>query len=247
MGTVQSIDRAFDLLQALAVQPLLLTELAATADLPVSTVSRLVATLSELQAVERDADGRYRIGEFIATLAGGVDPTASLTTIAQPHLASLADRVGESAGLSIPIGDRVLYVSHADVESDVQIRQWTGTRAPMHVVSAGLAMLASMETVAIDKILNKSLHRSTDVSVINADLIRERLAATRALGYVWTGEEFAEGIASVAAPIFDEHALAGAIHVHGPAYRFPGKADASSLGELVSDAAENLSIALGSI
>ena len=244
MATVQSIDRAFDLLQALAVRALSLSELAVVTDLPVSTVSRLVGTLSELDAVERDDDGKYRVGPLVAALAGGIDPAATLEATAQAHMAALAERIGESSGLSVPVGDRVLYISHIDVESDVQIREWTGTRAPMHVVSGGLAVLANMPASFIDRYLAKPLVRSTAASVVDPDLIRDRLAAARSVGYVWTGEEFVEGIASVASPVFNAEGLVGSLHVHGPAYRFPGDLDLVEVGEIVRDAAADLTAAL---
>ena len=44
----------------------------------------------------------------------------------------------------------------------------------------------------------------------------------REAGYAWGLEEFAEGIDSVAAPMRDARGKAiAAMHVHGPAYRFP--------------------------
>ena len=42
---VQSIERAFELLQALAVEPAGLTELSGRVDLPKSTVARMLGTL----------------------------------------------------------------------------------------------------------------------------------------------------------------------------------------------------------
>ena len=244
MSSVQSVDRAFELLGAIAVRPLLLTEAAAEVDLPVSTVSRLLGTLVDIGAVARDDDGRFGVGERIAELAGGVDPTTTLTTAAQPHLIWLAETIGESAGLSVPSGGEVLYLSHIDVESDVQIREWTGTAAPMHTVSAGLALLAYLPADEVEHVLAEPLPYSTEVTVVDPGLIRERLEATRALGYVWTGEEYVEGIASVASPVFERGQLVGAVHVHGPAYRFPADADASAIGEQVRDGAAAFSDAL---
>ena len=56
-------------------------------------------------------------------------------------------------------------------------------------------------------------------------MIRKRLEEIRDTGHCWIHEEFAEGISSVAAPVFDQARRAlGAIHVHGPTYRFPGTA-----------------------
>ena len=58
-------------------------------------------------------------------------------------------------------------------------------------------------------------------------------------GYAWGLEEYAEGINSVAAPVRDAagHAIA-AIHVHGPAYRFPARgSEERATDEVVAAAA----------
>ena len=57
MTMVQSIDRAFAVLGALAVAPAGITELAGRVELPKSTVARLISTLEQLGAVVRTADG----------------------------------------------------------------------------------------------------------------------------------------------------------------------------------------------
>jgi DNA-binding IclR family transcriptional regulator len=73
-------------------------------------------------------------------------------------------------------------------------------------------------------------------------MIKKRLEEIRDSGHIWIHEEFAEGISSVAAPVFDQARRAlGAIHVHGPTYRFPGDIDPDATAGLVMDAAERVS------
>ena len=70
MATVQSIDRAFGLLEELARQPAGISDLARKVGLPTSTVARLLATLEGCHAVERNPDGTgYRIGPSIVTIS----------------------------------------------------------------------------------------------------------------------------------------------------------------------------------
>lgn len=66
---VQSVGRAFALLEALSAEHLVLTELARRVELPVSTTARLLGTLSDLGAVERLEDGAYRIGPVMKSIA----------------------------------------------------------------------------------------------------------------------------------------------------------------------------------
>ena len=58
MQTVQSIDRAFQILEELASDPGGISELSRRLDLPTSTVARLLATLERLGAVERKTGAR---------------------------------------------------------------------------------------------------------------------------------------------------------------------------------------------
>ena len=75
--------------------------------------------------------------------------------------------------------------------------------------------------------------------------LRRRMAGIVDRGSEWVYGEFNVEINSVAAPVFDggQRAVA-AIHVHGPAYRFPGERDPSHIAEGVRDAARRLSTRL---
>ena len=101
MSRVQSIERAFAVLGALADGPIGVTEVAERSSLPKSTAARLLASLAREGVVEQvPGDTRYRLGGRLATLAAGVLPTRSLARLARPSLAELAAAVGEAAGLS---------------------------------------------------------------------------------------------------------------------------------------------------
>lgn len=224
MSRVQSIERAFAVLGALGDGPLGVTDVAERVGLPKSTVARLLAALAAEGAVEQVPDGTdYQVGTRLVTLAAGVRPTRSLIALARPHLVGLATSIGEAAGLSIPDGPLVHYVDQADSPHPVGIRDWTGTRLPMHAVSSGLVILAGLHPAAVERFLGQALERFTPATVTDPDLIRERVRRARLDGFAWTRDEVAEGITSVAAALADERGeVIGAVHVHGPSYRFPG-------------------------
>ena len=70
MSRVQSIERAFAVLAALAGGPIGVTEVAQRAALPKSTAARLLSSLVREGAVEQvPGDSRYRLGPQIVTLA----------------------------------------------------------------------------------------------------------------------------------------------------------------------------------
>ncbi len=97
MSTVQSVERAFAVLQCLASGPAGVSEIADRTDLPKSTVSRLLGTLVELGAVEQSETlGVYSLGELILDLSAAASPGRNLVAMARPHLVELvaADRRG---------------------------------------------------------------------------------------------------------------------------------------------------------
>ena len=110
MAIVQSIQRAFGLLQALANEPAGITELSRRVNLPTSTVARILATLEQVGAAERIDDGStYRIGPAVRTMGAQTDPGQDLYALARPHMVDLVDQLFENVGLSIPSGYAVSY------------------------------------------------------------------------------------------------------------------------------------------
>jgi DNA-binding IclR family transcriptional regulator len=165
-------------------------------------------------------------------IASHAVPARSLIALARPHLVDLAAATGEAAGLSIADGFLVHYIDQEDSPNPVGVRDWTGTRLPMHAVSSGIVFLASMPPVEVERFLLLPLERFTPGTVTDPGRIRERLRRARLDGVAWTRDEVAEGIGSVAAAVADEAGeVIGAVHVHGPSYRFPGPDGVAADGE----------------
>lgn len=242
MSRVQSIERAFAVLGALTDGPIGVTEVADRVDLPKSTAARMLASLAREGAVEQSpGDTRYRLGPRIESLATGLVATRSLAAIARPHLVELAAAIGEAAGLSIPEGDLIHYIDQVDTDQPVGVRDWTGSRIALHAVSSGLAVLALRPPAEIERYLARPLERFTGATMTEPDALRSRLRKVQLDGFAWTTGEYADGIASVAAPIADASGEAvAAVHVHGPAYRFPAAGAESALGAAVATAATRI-------
>ena len=247
MQTVQSIDRAFQILEEVASDPGGISELSRRLGLPTSTVARLLATLERSGAVERMTDDNsYRIGSAIVTMAASIDPNQSLLAVAQPYMVDLVEQVAEAVGLSIPAGYDVHYIGQVDCANPVQVRDWTGVSLPMHVVPSGMVVLAHWPDEAISRYLSRKLDRYTPGSVTDPRRIRERIERVRDEDVSWMEEEFAEGISSVAAPLFNAAGVVvGALHSHGPTYRFPDEALRDIIAGRVRSTAQAISASLG--
>lgn len=242
MSRVQSIERAFSVLTALADGPVGVTDVAERTDLPKSTAARMLASLEREGAVEQvPGETRYRLGPRIAMLASGRPETRGLVAIAHPSLVELADETGEAAGLSVPDGRTVHYVDQVDSPNPVQVRDWTGYRIPMHAVSSGQVFLAHLGPPALARFLAQPLESFTQATLTDAGTLIERLRDVRRDGHAWVHEEFAEGIASVAAGIAGpDGELIAAVHVHGPTYRFPRVGQAAAIADAVTAAAARI-------
>lgn len=243
MSSVQSIRRAFAVLAALADGPIGVTDVADRARLPKSTAARLLASLAADDVVEQiPGETRWRLGPRISSLAAAVRPARSLVPIARPILVELASAVGEAAGLSVPDGSSVHYVDQVDTAHQVQVRDWTGSRAPMHAVSSGQVFLAHLPDPGLERYLAQPRVAFTSRTVTDSTALRERLRRVQLDGFAWVHEEFADGLNSVAAGIPDEAGeIVAAVHVHGPSYRFPPAGRDEAIAAHVVDAAARVS------
>lgn len=241
---MQSIERAFAVLEAVAARPAGVTALAERVGLPKSTVARLLASLEKLGAVERVGGRHWRVGARVAALAETVPPERSLGALGRPELVRLVRSLGEDAGLGLPDGHDVLYVEQVESDHPVQVRDWAGTRAPLHAVPSGLVLLADRPASAVDAYIAHGLAPLTSRTVVDPAELRSRLEDVRSRGFTWGLEEFAEGINSVAAPVRDSRGIVvAAIHAHGPAYRFPARGEKNRIAAEVVAAG----IAIGSL
>jgi Transcriptional regulator len=243
MSRVRSIERAFAVLGALSEGPIGVTEVAERADLPKSTAARLLASLAREGVVEQvPGDTRYRLGPRLVTLAARIRPTRSLAALARPSLEELADTVGEAAGLSVPDGDLAHYIEQVGSPNPVSVRDWTGSRIPLHAVSSGQVLLAYAPATFVQRYLGRPMERFTERTLVTADSLLERMRAIRRDGYTWAFEEFDEGISSVAAPVADASGeVVAAVHLHGPSYRFPSVGSERALAEDVVATAARIS------
>jgi len=92
-----------------------------------------------------------------------------------------------------------------------------------------------------NNLLEAELDELTPRTMTDPEKLRERFADIRADGYAWVFEEFTMDINSVAAPITDSSGRTNlAVHVHGPAFRFPQDIDLDELGSRVAATAQRI-------
>jgi IclR family transcriptional regulator, acetate operon repressor len=248
---VQSLDRALDVLEALAAaRELGVSEVAARTGLVVSTAHRLLAGLAARGYVARNpATGRYALGFKVLELAGGLDVrTSALRAAARPHLEQVQQATGETTNLVVLDGDRVIYVDQVEGTHSVRMFTELGSSALAHTSGSGKAILAYRPPETLARLYppaREPFERLTPHTLTTGAALREDIARIRRRGYALDSEEHETGVSCVATPVFDATGSAcAAISVSGPTARIV-HADTAELGRLLRRHAGEVSAALG--
>ena len=215
---VQSIGRAFDLVEVLAADaPMTLSALARRSGLPLSTVHRLVGTLVSLGYVRADADKRYALAPRMIHL--GERSARMVSHWAVPYLARLVDALGETANLAQLDGDRIVYVAQVPSRHSMRMFTEVGRRVHPHGTAVGKALLARLPDPLVEALVGRTgLPAHTPHTITTVAQLHDELATIRDTGYAVDDEEQELGVRCVAV------ALAGgslplALSVSGPVPR----------------------------
>jgi DNA-binding IclR family transcriptional regulator len=246
---VQSLDRALDLLEALAsAGELGVSDLAARTGLVPSTAHRLLATLVDRgYAAQSAAGGRYLIGYKLLELASGLqDRVESLKLAAREHLEAIQRETGETTNLVVLEGHDVVYVDKVDGTRSVRLFLEVGRAIPAHTSGAGKAILAWRSTEDVAALLGgEPLPRSTARTITTLDALEDDLQRIRRRGFATDNEEHEEGVACVGTPVFDHRGISvAALSISGPTPRILN-ADTADLGALLREHSEAVSAKLG--
>jgi DNA-binding IclR family transcriptional regulator len=244
--TVGSVSNAIAVLRAFARQPEWgVTELARELDLHKSVVHRLLHTLAVGGMLEQEEHGtRYAVGIELARLARQADQRNSVTALARLQLAQLVQETGDSATLAVLRGRRGLYADIVDGTHPIRFAVDIGDTLQLHA-GGGKALLAFQGAEFVDDILSRPLHRYTETTITDPDLLREELETVRERGYAFSDGEVTSGSRGVAAPVFDHRQQAiAALVVTTPTERMP-ESRVPYYRDCVIAAAQELSVRLG--
>jgi IclR family acetate operon transcriptional repressor len=246
---VQSLERALDLLEALAgADDLGVSEIAAKTGLVPSTAHRLLGTLvARGYASQNPTTGRYLLGYKMLELTSGVqDRLGRLRTAARPHLEAIQDETGETTNLVVLEGRDVVYIESVSGTRSVRLHTEVGRSIPAHTSGAGKALLAWRDPSDVVTLLDGApLAPSTPRTLTTLDALQDDLAKIRRRGYATDNEEHELGVACVATPVLDRGGRAiAAISVSGPISRILN-AETPDLAGLLREHAEVVSASLG--
>ena len=217
-GGVQSISRAFDVLEALAEHgPLGLSRLSARTGLPLTTVHRLVGTLAALGYVRSGEGKEFSLAPRLIHL--GERASLMVSRWAIPHLTSLVDELGETANLAMLDGDRIVYVAQVPSRHSMRMFTEVGRSVDPHCTAVGKALLARLpEDEVLALVARTGLPAHTERTITTPEGLEAALAGVRTEGYAVDDGEQAIGVRCVAVALEDAP-LPLALSVSGPAPR----------------------------
>ncbi|MDS2171844.1 IclR family transcriptional regulator [Nesterenkonia sp. CL21] len=220
---VQSVQRAFDLLERIAVQPegAKLSELADGAGLNRSTAHNLLASLEALGYIAQDRKGAaYRLTGKVNRLQRlDAEAERALRLRLRPVLQAVSQASGESTFLGLVSGMDYLCVDAVLSNKPLHLAVRPGERKPLVVEALGHALLATDPELA-------ETVRGDDPDAWNLHA-REIVEAAK-LGFALDLDSQNAGISCVAVAV----TLRSAIAVAGPTSRLP-KARLIKIGEKI--------------
>jgi IclR family acetate operon transcriptional repressor len=218
-GGVQSIERAFGLLETMADRGGMmgLSQLAAESGLPLPTIHRLVRTLVDLGYLRQEPSRQYALGPRLIRL--GESSSHMLSIWARPHLTRLVDELGESSNLAMLDGNEIVYVAQVASKHSVRMFTEVGRRVLPHCTAVGKAILADLPEDQVRELLHRTgMPRHTEHTVTKPDEFARQMARARETGYATDEGEQEVGVRCVAVAVPDAPARL-ALSVSGPTGR----------------------------
>lgn len=226
--TIQSVERALDLLDILAdaTTELPLNEVASRAGLNPSTCHHLLATLVGRGYVGRSPYSRnYFLGPRVTELSQLRLKQFSLADIAMPELRRLNMETREGVHLAAMQGYALVTLAKLEARLPVRVgSDDTGKTYAAHATATGKAILAWLPEAEIARVMaDTGLPRFTDKTHSAIADVMEDLRLVRRNGYSVDREEFQPGVICYGAAIRDHAgAVIGSVSCSMPSIRAQG-------------------------
>ena len=216
-------------------------ELSTTLDMPLSTVYRFLRTLGEFGFVDRHG-GQFRLGPKLLIGTGATVSSERLIRHADAALRMLVHETGETAMLVRRIGLSCVCLHQVESDEALRVTREPGSMSPLYAGASGRVLLAFAPAEVLEEVLAQDLVRITEATPDEATL-RASLGTIVMTGMATSDGELIDGSTSMAAPLFREDGIVGAIALLGPAFRC-GDEWRTRASRLLQEAAREVNAAL---
>ena len=204
--TIQSVQRVSDILSLFSIENprWRITEIANTLNLPITTVSGLVRTMTITGLLEQERHSRqYGLGSKLFTLGIVANDTLEINQIAGVPVQQMADNIGLICRVSIWDHDAALVTIDASPRDADFLSRRIGPRVVAYCSSSGRVLLANLDKIEIERYLKEvKLTRLTPFTITRKDQLRRELKKIKMQGYAVNNQELRVGFASIAVPVF---------------------------------------------
>ncbi|ABG33545.1 IclR family transcriptional regulator [Roseobacter denitrificans] len=193
-----------------------------TLNLPKPTLHRLFHTAEEAGFLQRDIDGRsYSPGPRLRQLAVNTVSSQRVRMLRLVILRRLAEEIGETCNISTPDREGMTYLDRVETHWPLRIQLPVGSNVPFHCTASGKMYLSALRPAYLERLLaNLELDEYVPGTITDRDALKAELDLTRKRGFSTDDEEFMEGMAAVAVPIYDtQKRLVSTLSVHAPLQR----------------------------
>lgn len=188
-------------------------DIARRTGLPATTAHRITGDLVEAGLLERDDEGRLRLGLRLWELALRGSRALRLRQAALPHMERVQARIREHTQLAVLEHEEALFLerlSHPDAGAN--ITRIAG-RLPLHASSSGLVLLAFADPAVRERVLAGPLRAVSGETVTDPAALRALLASIRRRGHVVAPGSIESVSTGVAVPVRDRGEVAAALSV----------------------------------
>jgi len=246
--TVPALFRGLTILEMFNSRERVLTvqDFADRLGVSVSSIYRIVTTLTEMNYLDKVARNTYQLGPQVISNGFSYLASRDIVDIAMPHLNALRNRVSMSCHLGIREGQEAVYIYRSFASQRLSVNVPTGTRIPCHCSAMGRVLLTGLTD---DELENLYQHTRLDGYAIAAPRtlpeLKQTIQQDAMQGWVEHRSDFATAIAT---SLRNHHnQIVAAINVSGPDALMADEYQKEIVRHALLGTAQRISFELGSL
>ncbi|HWL01015.1 MAG TPA: IclR family transcriptional regulator [Microbacteriaceae bacterium] len=179
------------------------SDVARRSALPMSSAHRIVGDLLRSGLLERDLEGRVRIGMRLWELTTRGSRALALRQAALPAMERAQAKVGEHVQLCVLDQDEVLVIEQLSAPDAVSNVTTVAGRLPLHASSSGLVLLAFGRQTLRARVLARPLPAVGPSTITDPVALGRRLEHVRSEGFAVLPGSIESVATGLSVPVFD--------------------------------------------
>ncbi|WP_331774675.1 IclR family transcriptional regulator domain-containing protein [Sulfurospirillum sp. 1612] len=195
-------------------QSMTLSEVAKTLDITRASARRLLLTLESLGYVQQ-RHNQFSLTPKIIELGFSYFASRPWTDLAYENMKTVSQQCKISCSTSVLDGDYIICIARVPATQIIHEEIHVGSRLPTAYSSTGRVFMTHMPDEELRAFIDTlPLKAFTKNSIVDPNLLFEKMKAERAQSYQMVVEELEEGMLSMAVPIYGRNQeLKGAMNV----------------------------------